>query len=410
MIIFDLMTKVVFLLIFGLGFQQISWSQLRPVPGKLQEVTDADIQTGAERKALWLPFLKGKRVGLIANPTSMVGDEHLADVMVKEGVNLLRVFGPEHGFRGKAGAGERVRDDVDAKTGVQVVSLYGKHKKPQPEHLRDIDVMVFDIQDVGARFYTYISTMSLAMEACAEQNIAFVVLDRPNPNGHYVDGPVLEKEYASFVGMHPVPVVHGMTVGEYAKMVNEEGWLPEQRKVDLTIIPCEGYHHNQLYQLPVPPSPNLPNMASVYLYPSLCFFEGTPISVGRGTDKPFQVLGFPGLSAPYAFTPKDIPGVATDPPFKGQLCKGYDLSGFALTYIRDYRKLYFLWMLDLHHRYPKEKGPFFNAFFSKLAGNTWLAAMLMDSEVQEEDLRKRWQPDVDAFMLKRKKYLLYPDF
>lgn len=403
------MAKLVFLLICWSGITSGLLAQSRMITGKLHVVTDKEITTGAARIEVWKKMLEGKRVGVIANHSSLINGEHIVDIMLKENIRVVRVFGPEHGFRGQAGAGEHIGDSKDPKTGLPVVSLYGKNKKPLPEQIADIDIMVFDIQDVGARFYTYISTMSLAMEACAEADIPFLVLDRPNPNGHYVDGPVLEKNFSSFVGMHPVPIVHGMTVGEYAQMVNGEGWLKDGRKVKLTVVECLGYNHNCLYQLPVAPSPNLPNMASIYLYPSLCLFEGTVVSLGRGTDKPFQLVGYPGLDAPVEFTPRDIPGVASNPPHKGKKCKGYDLSEFALTYIRDYRKIYLLWILDLYNRYP-EKDKFFNSFFNKLAGNDWLQRMIRDNRVEEDEIRKRWEPEVNAFMQIRKKYLLYPDF
>jgi uncharacterized protein YbbC (DUF1343 family) len=405
------MTKVIFQSLFALFFLQSFHGQpllLGASPVRFTIKQPHEIQTGADQVEQWVALLKGKKVGLIANQTSLVKGQHLADLMLEKGIQLKRVFGPEHGFRGQAGAGERISDTQDEKTGLPIVSLYGKQKKPSQEHLKDLDILVFDIQDVGARFYTYISTMALVMEACAEAGIPFMVLDRPNPNGHFVDGPVLQPAFSSFVGMHAVPVVHGMTVGEYAKMVNGEGWLPNGLKVELSVLTCKGYTHNDLYQLPVPPSPNLPNMASVYLYPSLCFFEGTPVSVGRGTDKPFQVVGFPGLDAPYTFTPRSIPHAAPNPPHKDKVCKGYDLSDFADNYVRESAKLYLLWIMDLYQRYPS-KDSFFTSFFNKLAGNQWLAEAIRSGK-SEDQIRAMWRKEVDVFMKIRSKYLLYPDF
>jgi uncharacterized protein YbbC (DUF1343 family) len=385
---------------------------LQPVPKGMSPVrthvkTDADITVAAARTELWLPLLAGKRVGLIANQTSLVGNVHLADLMIEKGIALKKVFGPEHGFRGQAGAGEKVGDSKDPKTGLPVISLYGKNKKPSPEQLADLDVLVFDIQDVGARFYTYISTMALCMEAAADAGLPFIVLDRPNPNGHYVDGPVLDPKFSSFVGMHRVPVVHGMTVGEYAGMVNGEHWLSNGKILKLTVIPCKNYQHTDLYQLPVAPSPNLPNMAAVYLYPSLCFFEGTPVSVGRGTDKPFQLLGYPGLKGSIQFTPRSLPESAPNPPHLDKLCGGYDLSAFATQFLRDYGKLYFLWLTDLYARYP-EKESFFTPFFDKLAGTTRLREDIQAGK-DEDKIRKTWEGELRAFKQIRKKYLLYPD-
>jgi uncharacterized protein YbbC (DUF1343 family) len=365
------------------------------------------IKTGAEQTEAYFPKLKNKRVGIIANQTSVIGKRHLVDSLSLAGVNVVMVFGPEHGFRGSAGAGEHVNSERDPKTGIPVVSLYGKNNKPSSEQLNGIDVLVFDIQDVGARFYTFISTMSLAMEAAAEKGIEFLVLDRPNPNGNYVDGPILEPSCSSFVGMHPVPIVHGMTIGEYAKMVNSEGWLAGGIKANLTIIACKNYTHNDAYVLPIPPSPNLPNMASVYLYPSLCLFEGTAVSVGRGTNKPFQRVGFPGLKGQVSFTPVSL-GAAPNPPYKNELCGGYDLDSFSESYIRHYRGLYLLWLEDLYQRYPKQD-KFFNSFFDKLAGTPKLREDIRAGK-NIDVIKASWQPGLAAFKKIRKKYLLYPDF
>ncbi len=369
----------------------------------------AQILTGADQVNSYLPLLKGKKVGIIANQTAEINGVHLVDSLKRSGVDIVRVFGPEHGFRGNASAGQRVHSDTDPETGIPVVSLYGKHKKPRPEELQDLDILIFDIQDVGARFYTYISTMSLAMEAAAEQGIPFWVLDRPNPNGHYVDGPVLEPSCSSFVGMHPVPVVHGMTVGEYAQMVKGEGWIKQSEALDLRVFACKNYTHSSFYELPVPPSPNLPNMTSIYLYPSVCFFEGTKVSVGRGTDLPFQWVGYPGLDGNLSKTPISIPGVADKPKYQNQNCGGYDLRKFGIEYIRNFNGIYLLWLEDLYQRYEPKSEFFIASFFDKLMGNHWVREELIKG-TDLDTIRARWMPDVLAYKIIRKQYLIYPDF
>ena len=367
------------------------------------------IITAAQQTNVYLPFLKNKRVGLVANQTSMIGDTHLVDSLLKLGVKVKKVFSPEHGFRGNADAGEHLKNYKDAKTGIPVIALYGKNYKPLASDLKGLDIILFDIQDVGVRFYTYISTMHYVMEACAENKIQLMILDRPNPNGHYVDGPVLEKEYKSFVGMHPIPVVHGLTIGELAGMINAEGWLSNGIKCDLTIIPCDRYSHQDLYSLPVKPSPNLPNMKAVYLYPSLCFFEGTVISVGRGTDKPFEVFGHPDLkTGNFSFVPRSIQGASKNPPYLGISCYGYELSQFADLYIKTYKKLYLFWLLQTYKDFPT-KDEFFNDFFNKLAGNGKLMQQIKDGKTEEE-IRNSWEPQLSNFREMRKKYLLYQDY
>ncbi len=381
---------------------------LRPFPGQ-DYLTDKEVTVGAARFDQYLPLLKGKRVGLIANHTSLVGGVHLVDTLLALGVQVVKVFGPEHGFRGNAPAGKHVAGEKDPKTGIPVISLYGANKKPTPEQMTGLDILVFDIQDVGTRFYTYISTMSYGMEASAEAGIPFLVLDRPNPNGHYVDGPVLEKGFESFVGLHQVPVVHGLTVGEYARMVNGEGWLKGGKKVNLTVIPCLGYTHKVFYLLPEKPSPNLDTQASIYLYPTLCFFEGTQLSVGRGTDKPFRIIGYPGWQdAPYEFTPKPIPGASDNPKYKGQVCRGYDLTEFAEEFIKNSGKLYLFWLFDAYKRYP-EKDKFFTSYFNTLAGNATLKEQIIRG-TPEADIRKSWEPALGNYKKIRLKYLLYEDF
>jgi uncharacterized protein YbbC (DUF1343 family) len=366
------------------------------------------VKPGAERIGKYLELLNDKRIAIVANQTSTIGKTHLVDSLLGLGVNIIKVFGPEHGFRGNAGAGEKIKDNTDIKTGLPVISLYGKHRKPTPDDLKDIDIVVFDIQDVGVRFYTYISTMTYVMEACAENDIEFLVLDRPNPHGSYVDGPVLEPDYSSFVGMHQVPVVHGMTVGEYAQMVNGEGWLENGAKCNLKVIKVQNYTHNSYYKLPIPPSPNLPNMNAIELYPSLCFFEGTIISVGRGTNLPFQVIGHPDFQeGDYSFSPVDISGVAMNPKYKGKVCKGFDLSGYADTIVFE-KRLDLRWLIQMY-KYFQGKDDFFISFFDKLAGTDKLRKQII-AGLTENEIRENWKPQLEDFKTIRKKYLLYPDF
>lgn len=383
-------------------------AQIVARPKQNVEKTDADIRTGAERTEVWLPKLQGKTVALVANHTSLVGNTHLLDTMLRLGVRVKKIFAPEHGFRGMAANGEEVASTKDKKTGLPIISLYGDHRKPTAKDLKGIDIVVFDIQDVGVRFYTYISTLTYVMEACAEQKKPLLILDRPNPNGYYVDGPILKPENKSFVGLHPVPIVHGMTVAEYARMVNGEGWLANGVKCDLSWVNCEGYSHYDWYQLPVAPSPNLPNMTAVYLYPSLCLFEGTVMSVGRGTDFPFQVVGHPALKqAPFTFTPGPRTG-APSPLYNGQLCYGHDLRDFALMYVRDYHKLYLYWLMGAYKDMP-DKTNFFNPFFEKLAGTDELRKQVI-AAAAEDDIRKAWEPGLVNYKQIRKKYLIYTDF
>jgi uncharacterized protein YbbC (DUF1343 family) len=367
------------------------------------------IFTGAEQTGLYLPLLGDKRVAIVANQTSIVYKTHLVDTLLSLDVQVVKVFGPEHGFRGTAADGEKVESGIDPKTGIKIVSLYGNHRKPTPYDLENVEVVVFDIQDVGARFYTYISTMSYVMEACAENGVKMIVLDRPNPHGDYVDGPVLDPAYSSFVGLHPIPVVHGMTVGEYALMVNGESWLKDGIQCDLKVVPCENYNHNTHYELPIAPSPNLPNNIAIQLYPSLCFFEGTIISVGRGTDLPFQVIGHPEFSlGSFNFTPEHKPGIANHPKYEGQKCYGQYLKGFAEEVLPDSRRLHLDWLIG-YYEFFKEKGDFFTAYFDKLAGTDQLRKQL-ESGLTEEKIRESWSDDLDSFKQIRKKYLLYPDF
>ena len=368
-------------------------------------VSKDDYVYGALDSENYFRLLEGLRVGVVANQTSIVGETHLVDTLVVSGINVKRIFTPEHGFRGAADAGAKVNDGKDEKTGIEIVSLYGKTKKPTPEMLRDIDVMLFDLQDVGVRFYTYISTMTYVMEACAEQDIPFIVLDRPNPNGFYIDGPVLKSENKSFVGLHPVPVVYGMTIGEYAQMVNGEGWMKDGIHCELTVISIPGYDRNAIYELPVKPSPNLPNWESVYLYPSLCFFEGTIVSVGRGTDMPFQIFGHPAMRGGFTFTPGRKAG-ASKPLFEGERCRGLDLTDFAHDYANNPTLLHLEWLIDAYRQLHETNDPFFTKYFDLLSGDKKLMQQIKNGK-SAEDIRASWQSELDAFKSIREKYLIY---
>ncbi len=366
--------------------------------------------SAAERVGEYLSLLKGKRITAVVNHTSMVGQTHLVDTLLRSGVDIVKIFAPEHGFRGSASDGEKVKDGKDPATGLPILSLYGDQKKPTPAMLAGVDLVLFDIQDVGARFYTYISTLAYVMEACAENNVPLIVLDRPNPNGHYVDGPILKKEFASFVGLHEVPVVYGMTIGEYARMVNGEGWLANGIKCQLEVIPCAGYDHRTHYDLPMKPSPNLPNMTAILLYPSLCFFEGTVVSVGRGTDKQFQVMGAPGATVGnFTFTPQPKEG-AKNPPQQGKLCRGYDLSGLSVDKLRQQKQLDLGYLIDFYWNYP-DKANFFlkTAHFDALAGGPELKQQIVEGRTEAE-IRGGWQEGLRRFKAVRKQYLLYYDF
>ena len=370
------------------------------------EFDNKKIRVGAERMEEYLPLLLEQRVAVVSNQTGMVGNTHLVDTLLSSGVQVVKVFSPEHGFRGTADAGTHVKDSRDERTGLPLVSLYGKNKKPSAAQLADVDVLIFDIQDVGVRYYTYISTMHYCMESVAEHGKKMLVLDRPNPNGFYIDGPVLEVVNTSFVGLHPIPLVHGLTVGELAQMINGEKWLKGGIKCDLRVIQCGGYTHASFYELPVKPSPNLPNMTSIYLYPSLGLFEGTDISVGRGTDMPFQCIGHPDLGlGDFEFTPRTTSG-AINPPFKGQVCRGLDLRGFKKDYFRDTKGLYLGWLIGAYEA-RSDKTTFFNSFFTKLAGTTELQSQI-ESGSSAEQIRGSWQQGLTAYEVLRSRYLLYP--
>lgn len=373
------------------------------------------IVPGAERMDQYLPLLDGKKVAVFANHTSIVGRSNLIDTLVKQGVNIAVIFGPEHGFRGTADAGEKIDNITDPATGIPVISLYGKKRKPSSDDLKNVDVMLFDIQDVGVRFYTYISSLEEYIESAIENNKPIIILDRPNPNGFYIDGPVLDPKFKSFVGMQPVPIVYGMTIGEYAKMLVGENWLSPDTKsstsVKLTVIPCDNYTHKSKYILPVKPSPNLPEIQSVYLYPSTCFFEGTVLSEGRGTDHPFQLFGHPSLPKNLAsFTPGSKEG-AKNPKLLNQQCYGWDLRGTPDEILKKIdNRIQLKWLMEAYRLF-RQKDSFFlkNNFINLLAGNDVLAKQIKEGK-SETEIRKSWEPALSQFKKARKKYLLYEDF
>lgn len=365
-------------------------------------LTSHDLVTGAAQVDNYLILLEGKRVALVANQTSLVNQVHLVDTLISRGINLTKVFAPEHGFRGEADAGSYIEDAIDMKTGLPIISLYGKNKKPSKESLEGIDIIVFDIQDVGARFYTYISTLHYVMEACAENSIPVLVLDRPNPNAHYVDGPILDTAFSSFVGMHPIPIVYGMTIAEYAQMINGEYWLKDSLQCELYWQEMKNYDHHKSYNPPISPSPNLPNAQSIALYPSLCLFEGTDVSVGRGTSQQFQVIGSPLLdSCHFHFTPISQSG-AKYPKHENQECCGWDFRGLEI-----YDEIDLEYLIEAHHQYESKDALFFNSFFDKLAGSSQLRIQI-ESGWTSNQIKQSWKDGIDAFKKKRECYLVYP--
>ena len=422
-------TAFIFISLFctNIFFAQKTFKKVERNSGK-QTLTSGknsrEILPGAYQVAEYLPLLKGKRVGLFANNTATVGKTHLVDTLQKLGVTITKIFGPEHGFRGTANAGEKVESYTDQQTGIQVISLYGKKQKPSAEDVKDVDVLLFDIQDVGVRFYTYISSLQGFIESAVTNNRPLIILDRPNPNGFYVDGPVLDTAFKSFIGMQPVPVVYGMTIGEYANFLNGEGLLGKDASasanhLNITVIKCRNYTHQSRYILPEKPSPNLPDAGSVYWYPSTCFFEGTVLSEGRGTDKPFQIFGHPSLPKNlYAFTPVANAG-ASEPKLKDKLCYGWNISGSneqILQQVNNHIQIKYL--LEAYKLFP-DKDNFFikpkkadikpsDYFFNKLAGNAELMQQIKDGK-SEKEIRASWEPKLTAFKKTRKKYLLYPD-
>lgn len=364
-------------------------------------------KTGSDRPELYLPLLKNKTIAVVTNQTGLLSDKtHLVDFLVKNNIKIKSIFAPEHGFRGDADAGEHVKNGIDKKTGISIVSLYGDNKKPKPGQLKEIDVILFDIQDVGVRFYTYISTLAYVMEAAAENNVEVIILDRPNPHDGYIDGPVLKPGFTSFIGMHPVPVVYGLTIGEYGKMLNGEKWLKNGIQAKYTVIPMMNYYKKQRYGILEKPSPNLPNAQSINLYPSLCFFEGTQVSVGRGTDFPFQIYGSPWTkSLPFQFTPKPNFG-AKDPFFNGKTCYGENLTNFS----EDLRVLNLKWLLKAYKNYKNPEQDFFlkNLFFDKLAGTDELRKQIVSGK-SEQKIKSSWKKDLEDFQKIRAKYIMYPD-
>ncbi|HTX87787.1 MAG TPA: DUF1343 domain-containing protein [Bacteroidales bacterium] len=370
-------------------------------------VVSSQILCGADQTDKYFPLLKNKTIAVVANPASLVGKVNLVDTLYRSGIRVARIFSPEHGFRSFEEAGQFLKNGMDSATGIPVVSLYGKKMKPDKADLQEVDLVLFDLQDVGVRCFTYLSTLSYVMEACAENNVQLLLLDRPNPNGFYIDGPVTDSAHFSYVGLHPVPLVYGMTLGEYAGMVNGEGWLKNGMICELEVVPLKNYAHSSLYQLPCKPSPNLPDMNAVYLYPSLVLFEGTIVSVGRGTEMPFEVFGHPGMKGfAFSFTPKSIKGMSQNPPYKGQLCRGLDLRDFYKTHPKMFGRINLSW---LNMAYIDLSSPsFFNDYFDKLVGNSILREQIRELQ-PESRIRLSWQEDLNKFREIRKRYLLYPE-
>ena len=390
-----------------LRIRQRLWLALLLLCVGLPGAAQSRVIPGDEQTERYFPLLEGKRIAIFSNHTGMIGDKHLLDLLLENKINVVAIFSPEHGFRGNADAGEHVSSSTDPQTGVPILSLYdGKLGKPSAASMSKFDLLIVDIQDVGLRFYTYYASMCRLMDACAEHGKQMLILDRPNPNGHYIDGPLLDMRYKSAVGWLPLPVVHGMTLGELARMVNGEGWLPEGRTCDITVIPCRNYTHQTPYRLPVPPSPNLPNMKAVYLYASLCYFEATPVSLGRGTSLPFQVYGHPEMTGyNYSFTPHSLPG-AKNPPQKDKLCHGVDLSQLSEEELR-HKGIDLSYLIDAY-RNLNLGDRFFTSFFEKLMGVAYVRKMIEDGRSAEE-IEATWADDVARFKQQRKPYLLYAE-
>jgi uncharacterized protein YbbC (DUF1343 family) len=408
------MKNIYYLLSFLLTGLMIDCNSSQKAAGSSKENTL--IRTGAEQTEKYIPYLQGKRVAVMANQTSVIGKTHLVDSLQHLGITIKKVFGPEHGFRGNASAGAKVEDEIDVATGIPIISLYGGKNKPSKEDLADIDVLLYDLQDVGCRFYTNINALARLMEACADNNKEMLILDRPNPNGYLVDGPVLDMKLKSGIGMFPIPIAHGLTVGEFAKMVNGEGWLADKKQCSIRIIPVENYDHSMAYTLPVKPSPNLNTQQSIMLYPSTCLFEGTYLNHGRGTYFPFTVIGSPELKGIYdfSFTPTGIKGMAETPLFMNQVCYGIDLRNYDINELRRTKKINLKWMMELYKNHPhKEK--FFDSKLSnqignidKLSGSSLFRQQLIDMK-PESEIRASWEPALSAYRQMRKKYLLYMD-
>jgi uncharacterized protein YbbC (DUF1343 family) len=407
--------KLFFLAAILIVFCVSAYSFSESVTSNQTRVKTKKIITGAEQADEYLPYLKGKRVGILANQTTITGDgKHLVDFLLSKGINVVKVFGPEHGFRGNASAGVKVADEKDPATGIKIISLYGSKRKPTKEDLADVDVMIFDVQDVGCRFYTNINTLRDIMESVAEFKKELLILDRPNPNGYLVDGPVLDMSLKSGIGQFPVPIAHGTTIAEFAQMINGEGWLADKAICPLKIVKVRNYHHDMEYVLPVKPSPNLNTQQSVMLYPSTCLFEGTKLNHGRGTYSPFAVIGSPLLKDQYAFSfkPVSIPGMSETPLFMNETCYGLDLRNYDTKELRKSKKINLKWMMELYRAYP-EKQNFFDKSFSKqindidkLAGRREFKEQIISGKTEEE-IRKSWEPELTNYKKMRKKYLLY---
>ena len=384
-------------------------------PRQVQSEKETRILTGADQTEKYLPLLNGKRVAIMANPTTVIGNTHLVDSLQKRGVNIVKVFGPEHGFRGNASAGVHVADETDPITGIPVISLYGAKNKPSKQDLADVDILLYDLQDVGCRFYTNINALARLMDACYENGKEMLILDRPNPNGYFVDGPVLDMKFKSGIGMFPIPIAHGLTVGEFAQMVNGEGWLSNKVKCPVTIIPVANYTHDMAYPLPVKPSPNLNTQQSILLYPSTCLFEGTYLNHGRGTYFPFTIIGSPALKGKYefSFTPTGIKGMSETPLFMNQLCYGLDLRNYDVAELRKTKQINLQWMIELYKASPNKEQFFDNKLskemgvIEKLTGHALFRQQIMEGK-SEKEIRASWEPGLSAYKTTRKKYLLYP--
>lgn len=400
---------------FALLFALLILIQTGCYPQKKNAIPQKQIRTGAEQTDNYLPLLKGKRVAIMANPTSIIGKTHLVDSLKSLGVNIVKVFGPEHGFRGNSSAGVAIQDEIDAKSGIPIISLYGRKNKPSKEDMADVDVLIYDLQDVGVRFYTNINALSRLMESCHESGKPMIILDRPNPNAYLIDGPILDMKFRSGIGMFPIPMSHGLTVGEFAQMANGEGWLTNGVKCDLKIIPVANYDHSMSYTLPVAPSPNLNTQQAIMLYPSTCMFEGTYLNHGRGTYFPFTLLGSPELKGIYEFsyTPTGIKGMAETPLFMNQECYGLDLRQYDVEKLRASGKINIQWIIELYNKHPyKEK--FFDSRLSRemnnieiQIGNDLFRKQII-AGISEEEIRKTWEPGLSRYKEMRKKYLLYP--
>jgi uncharacterized protein YbbC (DUF1343 family) len=384
-------------------------------PRQVQAEKENRLLTGADQTEKYIPLLKGKRVAIMANPTTVIGHTHLVDSLQKRGVNIVKVFGPEHGFRGNASAGVHVADETDPVTGIPVISLYGSKNKPSKQDLADVDILLYDLQDVGCRFYTNINALARLMDACYENGKEMLILDRPNPNGYFVDGPVLDMKFKSGIGMFPIPIAHGLTVGEFAQMVNGEGWLTNKVKCPITIIPVANYNHDMPYTLPVKPSPNLNTQQSILLYPSTCLFEGTYLNHGRGTYFPFTVLGSPSLKGKFdfSFTPTGIKGMSETPLFMNQLCYGLDLRNYDVSELRKTKQINLQWMIELYNASPNKEQFFDNKLskemgvIEKLTGNAQFRQQIIEGK-SEKEIRASWEPGLSEYKQMRKKYLLYP--